>query len=138
MSVRVASSLLDALDERVVVADGAMGTMLQSWPLTVDDFAGLEGCSEILNVGPGRVGSWSKRIVIGEAVAPTVCDNSETTRERLELRLPGAVISHSSVEKNYRSAASLLDVTQAYAVDMCPHRFNCRSACALEEHRESY
>ncbi|GGM62650.1 5-methyltetrahydrofolate--homocysteine methyltransferase [Longimycelium tulufanense] len=44
------SPLLDALAERVVVADGAMGTMLQSQPLTLDDFAGLEGCNEILNV----------------------------------------------------------------------------------------
>src|ERR1700755_2462712 len=44
---------LDALDERVVVADGAMGTMLQDagerGDLVLDDFAGLEGCNEILN-----------------------------------------------------------------------------------------
>ena len=44
------SSLLDVLTQRVVVADGAMGTMLQSVALTLDDFAGLEGCNEILNV----------------------------------------------------------------------------------------
>ncbi|MDP9219599.1 MAG: methionine synthase [Actinomycetota bacterium] len=44
------SSLLDALAERVVVCDGAMGTMLQSADLTLDDFQGLEGCNEILNV----------------------------------------------------------------------------------------
>ncbi|MGH3566785.1 MAG: methionine synthase [Pseudonocardia sp.] len=37
------------LTERVVIADGAMGTMLQSVDLTLDDFAGLEGCNEILN-----------------------------------------------------------------------------------------
>ena len=43
-------SLLDALKERVVVADGAMGTMLQAADLNIDDFAGLEGCNEILNV----------------------------------------------------------------------------------------
>src|SRR5258705_4237282 len=43
-------SLLDALKERVVVADGAMGTMLQAADLSLDDFAGLEGCNEILNV----------------------------------------------------------------------------------------
>ncbi len=44
------SSLLDVLAQRVLVADGAMGTMLQSAPLSLDDFAGLEGCNEILNV----------------------------------------------------------------------------------------
>ncbi|WP_239522188.1 homocysteine S-methyltransferase family protein [Geodermatophilus sabuli] len=42
--------LLGALAERVVVADGAMGTMLQTAGLDLDDFAGLEGCNEILNV----------------------------------------------------------------------------------------
>ena len=42
--------LLTALSERVLVADGAMGTMLQAQDPTLDDFAGLEGCNEILNV----------------------------------------------------------------------------------------
>ncbi len=44
------SSLLDVLTHRVLVADGAMGTMLQAVPLSLDDFAGLEGCNEILNL----------------------------------------------------------------------------------------
>jgi 5-methyltetrahydrofolate--homocysteine methyltransferase len=44
------SPLLDALADRVLVADGAMGTMLQSIDLSLADFAGLEGCNEILNV----------------------------------------------------------------------------------------
>ncbi|WP_051426084.1 methionine synthase [Jiangella gansuensis] len=43
-------SLREALKRRVVVADGAMGTMLQAADLTLDDFEGLEGCNEILNV----------------------------------------------------------------------------------------
>jgi len=42
--------LLQAMAERVVVADGAMGTMLQAQDLSLDDFAGLEGCNEILSV----------------------------------------------------------------------------------------
>ena len=50
MSERVESSLLDTLRERVVVADGAMGTMLQDVDLSLDDFEGHEGCNEILNV----------------------------------------------------------------------------------------
>ena len=33
-----------------MVADGAMGTMLQAADLTLDDFEGLEGCNEILNI----------------------------------------------------------------------------------------
>src|SRR5712692_1698224 len=43
-------SLRAALAERLVIADGAMGSMLQSSPVSLDDFAGLEGCNEILNV----------------------------------------------------------------------------------------
>ena len=35
---------------RVVVGDGAMGTTLQSYDLTLDDFEGHEGCNEILNL----------------------------------------------------------------------------------------
>jgi len=44
------NTLRAALAERVVVADGAMGTMLQASDATLDDFAGYEGCNEILNV----------------------------------------------------------------------------------------
>src|SRR5262249_3987781 len=50
LSVMSTPSLLDVLTQRVLVADGAMGTMLQSVPLSLDDFAGLEGCNEILNL----------------------------------------------------------------------------------------
>ena len=39
-----------ALAERVVVGDGAMGTMLQEHAPTLDDYQQLEGCNEILNV----------------------------------------------------------------------------------------
>jgi 5-methyltetrahydrofolate--homocysteine methyltransferase len=35
--------------ERVLVFDGAMGTMIQCAGLGPDDFAGLEGCNEMLN-----------------------------------------------------------------------------------------
>ncbi|TVT45982.1 methionine synthase [Amycolatopsis rhizosphaerae] len=50
MPDHLSSPLLDALAARVVVADGAMGTALQAHDLSLDDFAGLEGCNEILNV----------------------------------------------------------------------------------------
>ena len=45
-----AELLRNELAHRVVVADGAMGTMLQGFELGLDDFDGLEGCNEILNV----------------------------------------------------------------------------------------
>ena len=42
-------TLLDELSQRVIVADGAMGTMLQDAGPTMEDFLQLEGCNEILN-----------------------------------------------------------------------------------------
>ncbi|WP_149550647.1 methionine synthase [Streptomyces marokkonensis] len=44
------SALREALATRVVVADGAMGTMLQAHDPTLEDFQNLEGCNEILNL----------------------------------------------------------------------------------------
>ena len=43
-------ALVDALESRILVIDGAMGTMLQQQHLTAADFGGpvLEGCNEIL------------------------------------------------------------------------------------------
>ncbi|MFH9608648.1 methionine synthase [Streptomyces sp. NPDC017448] len=45
-----AEALREALATRVVVADGAMGTMLQAQDPTLEDFENLEGCNEILNI----------------------------------------------------------------------------------------
>ncbi|WP_406196846.1 methionine synthase [Kitasatospora sp. NBC_01560] len=45
-----ANALREALATRVVVADGAMGTMLQAQDPTLEDFQNLEGCNEVLNV----------------------------------------------------------------------------------------
>ncbi|MFH9422223.1 methionine synthase [Streptomyces sp. NPDC017529] len=44
------TALREALASRVVVADGAMGTMLQAQDPTMEDFQQLEGCNEILNI----------------------------------------------------------------------------------------
>ncbi|GAA4813920.1 methionine synthase [Tomitella cavernea] len=49
MPAHTDSALARALDRRVVIGDGAMGTMLQAADLPLDDFRGLEGCNEILN-----------------------------------------------------------------------------------------
>jgi len=48
--MKTSSSLRKAMQERVIIADGAMGTMLQDANPTLEDFQGLEGCNEILNV----------------------------------------------------------------------------------------
>jgi 5-methyltetrahydrofolate--homocysteine methyltransferase len=45
---RRALPLLRAMQERVLVCDGAMGTMIQCRNLTVDDYGGFDGCPEVL------------------------------------------------------------------------------------------
>jgi 5-methyltetrahydrofolate--homocysteine methyltransferase len=50
-----AETLRQALAARTIIADGAMGTMLQAAALTLDDFQGHEGCNEILNVSRPEV-----------------------------------------------------------------------------------
>ena len=54
-SEKIPSKFLDgalrrALAMRTVIADGAMGTMLQAADPSLEDFQGHEGCNEILNV----------------------------------------------------------------------------------------
>ena len=48
--MKIKSSLRSAMSERVIIADGAMGTMLQEANPSIEDFQGHEGCNEILNV----------------------------------------------------------------------------------------
>lgn len=41
-------TFLDRLKEKVLIFDGAMGTSIHKYDLTLDDYAGLENCPEIL------------------------------------------------------------------------------------------
>src|SRR5439155_1526769 len=49
-SIAPMSSLLDALRERVLIFDGAMGTQLHGANLSLDDYWGQENNSEVLNL----------------------------------------------------------------------------------------
>jgi 5-methyltetrahydrofolate--homocysteine methyltransferase len=44
------ATLREYIENHVLIADGAMGTMLQAADPSLDDFQGFEGCNEILNV----------------------------------------------------------------------------------------
>jgi 5-methyltetrahydrofolate--homocysteine methyltransferase len=44
------TDFLQALRDRVIVFDGAMGSQIHARELTLDDFQGLENCSEIITV----------------------------------------------------------------------------------------
>ena len=41
-------NFLDLCKEKIIFFDGAMGTSIQEYPLTLDDFESKEGCNEIL------------------------------------------------------------------------------------------
>lgn len=43
-------AFLEVLRERILILDGATGTQLQAMHLTPDDFHGLDGCNEYLNL----------------------------------------------------------------------------------------
>ncbi|MEJ5927269.1 methionine synthase [Corynebacterium sp. H128] len=48
--MKTSTAFLDALSDRILIGDGAMGTQLQGFDMSVaGDFQGLEGCNEILN-----------------------------------------------------------------------------------------
>ncbi len=69
------STFLHALDDRVLIFDGGMGTQLQGFDLPLSDYNGLENCSEILNLTrPDVVGAIHQRYF--EAGADIVETNS--------------------------------------------------------------
>jgi Vitamin B12 dependent methionine synthase, activation domain len=72
-------SLRAALAERIIVADGAMGSMLHGSPLTLDDFDGHEGCNEVLNVTRPDVVT-SCRYAFGYPACPDLEDRAKVMR----------------------------------------------------------
>ncbi|MEM0951058.1 MAG: methionine synthase [Cyanobacteria bacterium P01_H01_bin.74] len=48
MSSKKQPSVLEACQSKVLVFDGGMGSLIQTYPLTEDDFEGKDGCNEIL------------------------------------------------------------------------------------------
>lgn len=50
IGVAVLKSFLEALKERVLIFDGAMGTSVHNYNLSLDDYQGCENCPEILVV----------------------------------------------------------------------------------------
>ncbi|HVT22200.1 MAG TPA: homocysteine S-methyltransferase family protein, partial [Mycobacteriales bacterium] len=90
------AALVKALRERVVVADGAMGTMLQAHDLTLDDFEGHEGCNEVLNeTRPDVVRS------VHDAYFAVGCDAVETNTFGANL----ANLGEYGIESRIRSLA---------------------------------
>lgn len=104
-------SLRLALRDRVVVGDGAMGTMLQAAGPSLDDFQGLEGCNEVLNVSrPDIVGS------VHAAYFDVGVDFVETNSFGANLaNLAEYDIPERIYEYNLASAKIAVDVARSYS-----------------------
>ena len=72
-------ALRGALAERIVIADGAMGTMLQAYDLTTGDFDGHEGCNEVLNVTRPDVVSAIHRAYLAAGADCVTTNTSDTS-----------------------------------------------------------
>src|SRR5215475_8190589 len=105
-------SLREALTERIVIADGAMGSMLQGSTATLEDFDGHEGCNEILNLTRPDVVRWVHE---GYLAAGVDCITTNTFGANLgnlgeyqisdriyELSLAGAVLARAAADEAAR------------------------------------
>ena len=98
------AALLEALEERILVLDGATGTALQAVDLTADDFGGpeLEGCNENLCVTrPDVVRGVSRELPRGRL--PTSSRPTPSAARRW--CSPSTASPTSAFELNRRSAA---------------------------------
>jgi 5-methyltetrahydrofolate--homocysteine methyltransferase len=110
----VSSPYLDALRRRVLVFDGAMGTMLQARELGPDDFGGKrwEGCIDYLSITRPDVVE-AVHAAYFEAGADVVESNSfQASRVRLE----EWGLAERTVEINRAAAAIARRVADAHAV----------------------
>ncbi|HEX4206828.1 MAG TPA: homocysteine S-methyltransferase family protein, partial [Ktedonobacteraceae bacterium] len=112
------SAYLDAIAQRVLIFDGAMGTNIQRYQLTAEDFGGqaTEGCNEYLVI--------TKPAVIEEIHAGFLevgCDVIETdsfTASRLKLDEYG--LGHLTHEVNYTAAQIARRVADHYSTPEQP------------------
>jgi 5-methyltetrahydrofolate--homocysteine methyltransferase len=93
------SPYLDVLRERVLVFDGGMGTSIQRYELTAEDFGGKEGCYEYLVLSrPGIVEE------IHASFIDAGCDVLETdTFGASRLRLDGYGLREKVYEINFQA-----------------------------------
>ena len=102
-------ALVDAIRSRVVIADGAMGTMIQDAAPTLEDFQGYEGCNEILNV------------TRPELIASIHAQYLKSGSEAIETNTFGAnfanLAEYSIVERVYELARAGAEVARSIADD---------------------
>ena len=112
------STFLDALSQRVLIYDGAMGTNIQQYQLTAEDYGGqaTEGCNEYLVL--------TKPSVIEEihegflAVGCDIIESDSFTASRLKLDEYG--IGHLTREVNFTAAQLARRLANKYSTPEQP------------------
>ncbi len=103
------SQFLDAIEKRVLVFDGAMGTTLHSLDLELSDYNNLENCCEILNLTrPDAIGSiHEKFLAVGSDAVMTntfggsrhVLDDFDLGGQTVEINERAAQIAREACDK---------------------------------------
>lgn len=102
---------LDALKEKVLIFDGAMGTSIHTYDLTLDDYQGAENCPEILVVSRPEVIK-----EIHESFFKVGCDVVETdTFGGSPVVLAEFGLEDRAYELNKRAAELAREVADAYS-----------------------
>jgi len=118
----MAKTLLQLIDEKVVVFDGAMGTSLQEQDLSLDEFEGLEGCNEVLSAScPDAV-----RKVHDDFLAAGADVVETNTFGGVQVVLAEYGIEHRAHELALRSAELAREVASGHSTPDRP-RFVCGS-----------
>jgi 5-methyltetrahydrofolate--homocysteine methyltransferase len=104
-------SYLETLRRRVLIFDGAMGTSIQTYDLTAEDFGGKEGCNDYLVLTKPRVIT-----EIHDSFMAVGCDVLETnTFNATRMRLDEYGLGERTRELNVTAAKLAREVADRYA-----------------------
>jgi len=104
------TGFLDALKERVLLLDGAMGTAIHGYDLTIEeDFWGKENCSEVLNLSRpdvvrdihiGYLEAGSDAIETNTfGASPVTLGEFELAERAFEINQKAAQLAHEAIER---------------------------------------
>ncbi|HWE60829.1 MAG TPA: methionine synthase [Chloroflexota bacterium] len=107
---------LQTLNDRVLIFDGAMGTSIQNYDLTAEDFGGKEGCNDYLVLTRPDIIS-----AIHNSFLAVGCDVLETdTFNASRLRLDEYGLGHLTHELNVAAAQLARAAANAYSTPERP------------------
>ena len=118
VTTKQASAFRDALKERILVLDGAMGTMLQNANLTPEQFGGeaYEGCNEYLNITAPDV----IRTIYHDYLEAGADIIETNTFGATDLVLDDYDLGHLAYELNKAAASLAVEEARAFSTDAEP------------------